>query len=92
MSFNRFRVTLALLCAVSVLFFPWWVALVCAFALCLRYRAWEVVPIGIALDLMWQSDFSLSLHGLPLATLTAFALLILFEPIRRELLTGPALP
>ena len=88
MSFSKLRVALALSCAVSALFFPWWVTLMCAFVLCLRYRAWEVVPIGVALDLMWQSDFSFSLQGLPLATLTAFALLLLFEPIRRELLTG----
>ncbi len=63
-----------------------------ALVLCLRYRAWEVVPIGIAFDLLWLPDLSFSLHGLPLATLTAFILLILLEPLRRELLTGSALP
>ncbi len=92
MSFSKVRIVLALLCAVSVFLFPWWVTLITAFALCVRYRAWEIVPIALAFDFMWLPSLSLSWGGLPLATLTAFALLIIFEPLRRELLTGSALP
>jgi hypothetical protein len=92
MSFSKIRLLLSALCALSVFLLPWWVPFMCAIALCLRYRAWEVVPIGIVFDLMWQSELSLSLTGLPLGTLTALALLALFEPLRRELLTGSALP
>lgn len=92
MSFNKSRIMLATLCAVSALFFPWWVTLLCALALCARFRAWEVVPIGVALDLMWHPSFSTSFYGMPLATMTAFALLILLEPIRRELLIGADFP
>ncbi len=92
MLFNKTRLILSSLCAVSALFFPWWMTLLIALALCARFRAWEVVPIGVALDFMWHSTFSFSLYGLPLATMTAFALLILFEPVRRELLVGPTLP
>lgn len=92
MSFNRVRIGLGLLCLVAVFFLPWWVALTCAFVLCLRYRAWEIVPMAIAFDLIWVPAFSLSWNGMPLATLTAFAVLMLLEPIRRELLTGSRLP
>ena len=88
----KIRLGLALMCAVSVFIFPWWITLVLAFVLCVRYRAWEVVPIAIAFDLMWLPELSFSIHGLPLATITAFALLIVLEPLRRELLTGSALP
>lgn len=92
MLFSNIRFGLAFLCTLSVFFLPWWVTLVLAFVLCLRYRAWEVVLIGIAFDLMWLPTLSLSPYGLPLATLVALALLVILEPLRRELLTGSALP
>lgn len=90
MSFNNVRFTLALLCVAAMIIFPWWATLICAFVLCLRYRAWEVVPIAIVYDLMWLPEPVYS--GLPLATIVGVILLIGLEPLRRELLTGSALP
>jgi len=82
---SRIRVALGALMLVSGLFLPWYVTLVWALALCLRYRAWEVVGIAVMLDLFWMPT-SLPL-AFPYMTLCALALLAVFEPLRKQLLT-----
>lgn len=64
-----------------------WLTLLIAIALALRYQAWELVAIGIFLDLLWLPDH-VSLANMPLATLIALGLVVIFEPLRRQLLTS----
>jgi hypothetical protein len=80
------RLVLAVLLFLSVIFTPIWVSAIIALALALRFRAWEVVVAGLLVDLMWMPT-SVSIPGaLPIATLTALALVVVFEPLRRHLL------
>jgi len=84
------RAALALALFASVVLAPWWVALIIAFALSLRFRAWEVVMAGILYDFIWMPEFVsfTSLESVPLATLTGLALVFILEPLRRRLLVG----
>ena len=69
----------------GALFAPPWLPLVCAGVLTVRFRAWEVLILGALIDLLYVPAGGL--YGIPIpATLTAFILLIGFEPIRRKLL------
>lgn len=84
---NKVRVFLGALGFASVPFAPWWVPLLIAIILCARYRAWEVVGIGIFLDLLWLPSPVFE-HGalVPYATIVALFLILVFEPLRRRLL------
>lgn len=88
---HKLRLMLSFACFVSVIFAPWWVPAILALALCLRFRAWEVVLAGMFMDLYWMPTY-IGLGSLPLATI--FTLIILFglEPLRRQLLIGPEIP
>mgnify|MGYP001619604389 CR=1 FL=1 len=69
----------------SALFAPPWLPLVGAGLLTVRYRAWEVLVLGALIDLLYVPPGGF--FGIPIpATLTAFILLVGFEPIRRKLL------
>lgn len=89
--FNKLRAFLAAACFVSVVFTPWWVPLVIAIILCLRFRAWEVVLAGMFMDLYWMPSY-IALQSLPLATIVAIVLVFGLEPIRQQLLIGPEIP
>lgn len=86
--FNKLRAVLAIACFVSVVFAPWWVPLVIAFVLCLRFRAWEVVLAGMFMDLYWMPSY-IDVNALPLASIIAALLVFGLEPLRRQLLIGP---
>lgn len=87
--FNSLRVLLAMEGFAAVLFAPWWAVLGCVFLLCLRFQAWEVMLIGIFMDLYW-SPMSLGVpETIPLATIACIVLLFGLEPLRRQLLVGP---
>jgi hypothetical protein len=89
--FSRLRIILGVACALAAVFTPWWVVLIIAILLNLRFRAWEVILIGLFMDLYWmpfQVSF-LSFDSLPLATIIAIVLVFGFEPVRRQLLVGP---
>lgn len=89
--YNKLRAFLGTLCFLSVIFAPWWVTLSIAIIICLRFRAWEVVAAGIFMDLYWM-PFSVSLGSwgaFPCATLASIVILIVLEPLRRQLLIGP---
>ena len=73
---------------VSVIFAPWWVPAIFALALCLRFRAWEVILAGMFMDLYWMPAY-IGLHSLPVATIVAILLVFGLEPLRRQLLIGP---
>jgi len=86
--FSRIRFLLALVCFASIIFAPWWVPFLCALALCLRFRAWEVILAGMFMDLYWMPNY-IGLDSLPLATIVSLVLLFGLEPLRRQLLIGP---
>lgn len=62
-----------------------WLALMCTIALCLRYRAWEIVAIGMYLDLLWLPN-GVSVESPPIATIVACVLLLSLEMFRRQLM------
>ncbi len=77
----------------SALFaYPWVVALL-AVPLALRWRAWEVIGVGLFMDFLWMPTpvSFLTFESLPLATLIACLLVFALEPLRRQLLLGHAL-
>lgn len=72
-----------------MIFAPWWAVFSCVFLLCLRFQAWEVVLVGIFMDLYW-SPASLGVPDtIPLATIVCMLLVFGLEPLRRQLLVGP---
>ncbi len=88
--FNAVRIFLGAASFASVIFAPWWLVFFCILLLCLRFQAWEVILVGIFMDLYWMpSSIFTSLYALPLATLVAVLLIFGLEPLRRQLLVGP---
>jgi hypothetical protein len=72
----------------SVFFAPLWGVALVALLLSLRWRAWEVLFLGVLVDILWfPSGFA---FGIPLATVLSVVLVWLFEPLRAQLLLGPA--
>ncbi|PIR82827.1 hypothetical protein COU20_00180 [Candidatus Kaiserbacteria bacterium CG10_big_fil_rev_8_21_14_0_10_59_10] len=69
----------------SALFLTPWVTLVCAVLLAMRYHAWEVLVLGVVVDLVWLPGVS-GVASIPFATLLAAALVWVLYPLRRELL------
>lgn len=79
------RCALALTGFVAAVVATPWVVLIVMGLLALRWRAWEVLAIGLWMDLLWLPGIFFS--HLPLFTLAAIALVWGFEPLRREFLT-----
>ncbi len=88
---NNLRVVLGALCGLSVVFAPWWIPLIIAILLNLRFRAWETVAAGIFMDLIWMPYYPsfTAINTLPFATILSMGLLLVLEPVRRRLLIGP---
>lgn len=59
-------------------------AIAIAIALSVRYRAWEVIVIGLLLDVLWTP--SVTSFAVPTATIASLALVWGLEPLRREFL------
>lgn len=79
------RVIIAAVGCIGAVFAPPWVTLACIVLLSLRYRAWEVIVLGLAADLMWlPGGPSLSLF--PLFTVLALILVWGLEPLRLQFL------
>lgn len=85
---HKVRLVLALSCFAGIIFAPWWVPAIFALALCLRFRAWEVILAGMFMDLYWSPSY-IGLQSLPVATIVAILLVFGLEPLRRQLLIGP---
>lgn len=83
--FRSVRFLLGVVLFFAVLFGSAWVALPVAIALCLRWRAWEVIVLGVAWDLLWLPN-GIAPESPPLATLIACLLVLGLEVFRRELL------
>lgn len=62
--------------------FAWWIGALCALALSVRYRAWEVVLFGAFLDTLWLPSDAFS--GIPIATCTSLFVVWALEPLRRQ--------
>ncbi len=75
------HIALAIIAFASIIFFPPWVALMCAVLLSLRYRAWEVVVLGLCMDLAWHGG------GLPYFMIICIAIVWILEPVRMRLLS-----
>lgn len=87
---NFIRLCVAILLFASVLFAPPFITAIFAFALAVRWRAWEVIAAGILMDLLWLPySVGFSLDHLPAATLISIVLVFGLEPLRRQLLLGP---
>ena len=76
---------LAFLMLVSAFTGPLWLTFLFGLALAARYRAWEVVVIAVCMDMIWLPE-SVSLHLFPMNTLVAIVLVLILEPLRRELM------
>ena len=79
---NNIRVFLFLLGLWGALFGPWWLALVSIILLSLRFRAWEVLVLGLLVDLLWLPA---GWHW-PYFLITSIVVVWVFEPLRKELL------
>jgi len=90
---SNLRLVLAIALFTSVVFAPSWLAAIFAFALAARWRAWEVIAAGMLMDFLWMPSWVsfLAFNGLPLATMISIAVVFCLEPLRRQLLIGPAL-
>jgi hypothetical protein len=70
----------------SVIFLSPLFALMAVVLLSLRYRAWEVLFIGLLMDLLWLPSGSF-LYAVPISTILAATIVWLLEPLREQLLT-----
>ena len=87
MSFIRdnARSILAVLGFMSAIFAPSWVTLMLMTALAFRYRAPEVLAIGLFTDFLWLSPVAGGI-AVPLFTIAALVLVWGLEPLRNEFL------
>ena len=85
LSETNIRSTLALIGFLATLFAAWWVPLIIMTLLALRYRAWEVLLLGLLIDLLWLPSLGL-FSPLPLCTLFSIATVWIFEPLRNQFL------
>ena len=78
---NSIRVALSCLGLGGAVFGPAWLPIVPMVLLSMRFRAWEVIVLGLITDFLW-------LPGIrpPLYLLAAIAIVWAFEPLRKELL------
>lgn len=79
------RVVVGTIGLVGVFFLPWWVPIVCAVVLALRYAAFEIVVIGLLMDLTW---FTADVGMYPFCAVGSVVLLWLLTPLREQWLTG----
>lgn len=64
-------------------FLPWWVPLVCMIGLALRYPAWEVLVIGLVMDLLWLPGQGFEW---PVFLITGIVLVWICAPLRNQFL------
>lgn len=77
------RAALFVIALVSVFFGPWWGIFVAAALACLRYRAYEFLLLAAIADALWLPAGMG--YGVPLASVAVLLILLIFEPLRREL-------
>lgn len=79
------RISIALIGFVSAIAGMPWLTALCILALSVRYRAWEVVLLGLFMDFMWLPT-DVSLYSFPYFTLGSIVIAWLFEPLRIQFL------
>lgn len=79
-----FRPSLAMTAILGAIFAPPWVTLICMGVLAFRYAAWEVLFLGLLMDMLWLPA-GLA-HPLPVFTMAGFILAWGLEPLRKEFL------
>lgn len=78
---NSFRIFLVAFGGYSVLFGPVWLPFVSMVLLSLRFRAWEVMALGLFYDFMYAPYLQL-----PFFFIASICIVWVLEPLRRELL------
>ncbi len=78
---NSLRIFLVGFALYAALFGPPWLIFVPFVLLSMRFRAWEIMALGLVTDFLW-------LPGLrpPLYLIAAILIVWAFEPLRKELL------
>jgi len=72
----------------GAIFFPPWVPLLSMGLLAVRFRAWEVIVLGMLVDFLYVPAGTLS-EALPLFTIAGLVLVWGLEPLRNEFLIQP---
>ena len=80
---NSIRVVLGAVGFLGALFASPFLPLIAMILLTLRFRAWEVLLLGLVMDFLWLPG--LFLYPVPLFTVGALILLWGLEPLRNEL-------
>lgn len=70
----------------AAIFGPWWLPLVAMVLLSLRFRAIEVLFLGLFMDFFWLPSGT----GWPMFLIASILIVWLFEPLRKELLLSSA--
>jgi hypothetical protein len=82
---SRIRALLFVFALIGALVAPMWVPLLFSAALAVRFRAWEIIGIGLLVDMLYLAPGTI--YGIPFpATIFAVLLLAALEPVRRQLL------
>lgn len=71
------RVILNILLALSIMFLPWWISVVLAFALLFLYAAYEVLFWGLVMDMLYSAPIG-AFFGIELIFTILFVLLFIF--------------
>ncbi len=75
------RITLAAIGFFSAILLSPWVTGVAMLALAFLWRAWEVLFLGLCIDLLWSP-----VGHIPIFTIGAILIVWVLEPIRKEFL------
>jgi hypothetical protein len=78
---NSLRIFLFCLGVWAAIFGPPWLPVIVMVLIVMRFRAWEVVFLGIFTDFLWAPG----LH-VPLYLIASIVIVWAFEPLRKELL------
>ena len=79
----KIRILVASAGILGAFFAPWWVPLICMIALALRYPAWEVLFIGLVMDLLWLPG---SGFEIPFFLVGGIVLVWICAPLRNQFL------
>lgn len=79
-----FRLGAVVLACVALFFLPAWMVILACAAFALRYPAWEMVLVGLFVDVLYAPH--LAYFGVPLpATVLLFVVVLALTPWRRQL-------
>ena len=79
------RILIGSIGLLGVLMGMFYVPVVCMFVLAIRYRAWEVIVLGLLIDFIWQPAGTI-LQSFPIFTVSAILAVWAFEPLRAQFL------